>query len=84
MKGKIAAIFAAAIAGYSRLVADDEEQTLRRLASHRLVTDDFIAKSGRLIFTAGDAVLAEFPSAVMRVRRKMPRSAAPWSDTHRV
>ena len=35
MKRKIAAIFAADIAGYSRLVAEDEEETLRRLASYR-------------------------------------------------
>jgi class 3 adenylate cyclase len=69
MKRKIAAIFAADIAGYSRLVAEDEEETLRRLASYRSVTDDFIARSGGRIFnTAGDAVLAEFPSAVEAVR----------------
>jgi len=69
MKRKIAAIFAADIAGYSRLVAEDEEETLRRLAAYRAVTDDFIAKSGGRIFnTAGDAVLAEFPSAVEAVR----------------
>src|SRR3569623_32659 len=66
---KIAAIFAADIAGYSRLVSEDEEETLRRLASYRSVTDDFIAKAGGRIFnTAGDAVLAEFPSAVDAVR----------------
>jgi class 3 adenylate cyclase len=69
MKRKIAAIFAADIAGYSRLVAEDEEETLRRLAAYRTVTDDFIAKAGGRIFnTAGDAVLAEFPSAVEAVR----------------
>ena len=69
MKRKIAAIFAADIAGYSRLVAEDEEETLRRLASYRQVTDDLIAKGGGRIFnTAGDAVLAEFPSAVEAVR----------------
>jgi len=69
MKRKIAAIFAADIAGYSRLVAEDEEETLRRLASYRAVTDDFIAKgSGRIFNTAGDAVFAEFPSAVDAVR----------------
>ena len=69
MKRKIAAIFAADIAGYSRLVAEDEEETLRRLASYRAVTDEFIAKAGGRIFnTAGDAVLAEFPSAVEAVR----------------
>ena len=53
----------------ARLVAEDEEETLRRLASYRQVTDDFIAKGGGRIFnTAGDAVLAEFPSAVEAVR----------------
>jgi adenylate cyclase len=35
MNRKIAAIFAADIAGYSKLVAGDEEETLRRLASYR-------------------------------------------------
>jgi class 3 adenylate cyclase len=69
MKRKIAAIFAADIAGYSRLVAEDEEETLRRLASYRAVVDDFIARAGGRIFnTAGDAVLAEFSSAVEAVR----------------
>lgn len=69
MKRKIAALMAADIAEYSRLVAEDEEETLRRLASYRSVTDDFIKKaSGRIFNTAGDAVLAEFPSAVDAVR----------------
>jgi class 3 adenylate cyclase len=69
MKRKIAALMAADIAGYSRLVAEDEEETLRRLASYRAVMDDFIAKaSGRIFNTAGDAVMAEFPSAVEAVR----------------
>src|ERR1700752_2406538 len=69
MKRKIAAIMAADIAGYSRLVAEDEEETLRRLASYRAVIDDFIAKAnGRISNTAGDAVLAEFPSAFEAVR----------------
>ncbi len=69
MKRKIAAIFAADVAGYSRLVAEDEEETLRRLASYRSVMDDFIGRAGGRIFnTAGDAVLAEFSSAVEAVR----------------
>jgi class 3 adenylate cyclase len=69
MKRKIAAIFAADVACYSKLVAEDEEETLRRLASYRAVMDDFIARAGGRIFnTAGDAVLAEFPSAVEAVR----------------
>ena len=69
MKRKIAAILAADVAGYSRLVAEDEEETLRRLQAYREVMDDFIAKaSGRIFNTAGDAVLAEFASAVEAVR----------------
>ena len=69
MKRKIAAIMAADIAGYSKLVAEDEEETLRRLESYRAVFQDFVARfSGRIFNTAGDAVLAEFPSAVEAVR----------------
>jgi class 3 adenylate cyclase len=69
MKRKIAAIFAADIAGYGKLLAEDEEETLRRLASYRPVVDDFIARAGGRVFnTAGDAVLAEFSSAVEAVR----------------
>jgi len=69
MKRKIAAIMAADVAGYSKLIVEDEEETLRRLASYRSVFDDFIARaSGRVFNTAGDAILAEFPSAVDAVR----------------
>src|SRR5499427_4840803 len=69
MKRKIAAIMAADIAGYSKLVAEDEEETLRRLASYRAVFEDFVTRfSGRVFNTAGDAILAEFPSAVDAVR----------------
>ena len=69
MKRKIAAIFAADIAGYS----DWSRRTKRRRCGVSppiaQVTDDFIAKAGGRIFnTAGDAVLAEFPSAVEAVR----------------
>jgi class 3 adenylate cyclase len=69
VKRKISAILAADIAGYSRLVAEDEEETLGRLAIYRTVLDDFIARwGGRIFNTAGDAVLAEFPSSVDGVR----------------
>lgn len=69
MKRKIAAILAADIAGYSRLVAEDEEQTLRRLADYRKIFDEFVERhNGRIFNTAGDAVLANFDSAVDAVR----------------
>ena len=69
MKRKIAAILAADIAGYSRLVAEDEEDTLLRLASYRAVFEDFVRRSGgRVCNTAGDSLLVEFPSAVEGTR----------------
>ena len=69
MKRKIAAILAADAVGYSRLVAEDEEDTLARLASYRGVFGDFVTRFGGRIFnTAGDSILAEFESAVDAVR----------------
>ena len=69
MKRKIAAIFAADVVGYSRMIAEDEEDTLQCLASYRQVMDDFIAKaSGRIFNTGGDSVFAEFSSSVEAVR----------------
>jgi adenylate cyclase len=69
VKRKIAAILAADIAGYSTLVAQDEEETLRRLATSRTLLDERVAQwGGRIFNTAGDAALAEFPSAVDAVR----------------
>lgn len=50
-------------------MAEDEEETMRRLVSYRSVFDDFVTRAdGRIFNTAGDAVLAEFPSAVDALR----------------
>ena len=69
MKRRIAAIMAADVVGYSRMISDDEEETLRRLLSYREVFSDFVGRGGGRIFnTAGDAVFAEFPSAVEGLR----------------
>lgn len=69
MKRKIAAILAADVAGYSRLVAADEEAALRRLVEAQAVFKDRVAAyRGRIFNTAGDAILAEFPSAVDATR----------------
>jgi formylglycine-generating enzyme required for sulfatase activity/class 3 adenylate cyclase len=69
MKRKLAAILVADVVGYSRLIADDEEATLRRLETFRGLWQECLTKTGGRIFnTAGDAVLAEFQSAVEAVR----------------
>jgi adenylate cyclase len=66
---RLAAIFAADVAGYSRLMSLDEVGTLRTLTAHREVMDRLIAEhGGRIANTAGDSVLAEFASAVDAVQ----------------
>src|ERR1700754_1972648 len=62
---RLAAIVAADVAGYSRLMGLDEVGTDRTLREHRKLTDILIAKhGGRLVKTTGDGVLLEFPSVV--------------------
>jgi len=67
---RLAAIFAADVAGYSRLMGTDEEGTLERLkALRRQLIDPKIAeRHGRIVKTTGDGLLAEFPSVVDAVR----------------
>lgn len=65
---KLVAILAADVAGYSKLMADDEAATLRSLNEGRDIFRKRIGDhGGRLIDTAGDSILAEFPSAVEAV-----------------
>src|SRR6185295_171896 len=65
---KLVAILAADVAGYSRLMADDEAATLRSLNEARDIFRKRVeAHGGKLIDTAGDSILAEFPSAVEAV-----------------
>jgi adenylate cyclase len=66
---RLAAILAADVVGYSRLMSQDEVRTLRTLTAHREAMDRLIADhGGRIANTAGDSVLAEFPSAVDAVQ----------------
>jgi len=66
---RLAAIFAADVAGYSRLMDQDEVGTLQTLTAHREIMDRVILEHrGRIANTAGDSVLAEFPSAVDAVQ----------------
>ena len=62
---RLAAILAADIAGYSRLMHADEAATVRDLKAHQSVILPLIGRhGGRIIDTAGDGILAEFPSVV--------------------
>jgi adenylate cyclase len=67
---KLAAIVAADVAGYSRLMAADEEGTLARLKAHRkaLIDPKIAEHGGRIIKTTGDGLLVEFASVVDAVR----------------
>ena len=67
---RLAAVFAADVAGYSRLMGRDEERTLANLKSVRktLVDPAIAAHRGRLVKTTGDGMLVEFASAVDAAR----------------
>ena len=69
LERRLAAILAADVEGYSRLMHGDEEATLATLSAHRAIVDELIAKhKGRIANTAGDSVLAEFASVLGVVR----------------
>jgi adenylate cyclase len=66
---RLAAILAADVAGYSRLMGADEEATLRTLDAYRRAMSDLISEHAGWIFgEAGDSVIAEFSSPVQAVR----------------
>src|SRR6201986_2923256 len=67
---RLAAILAADVAGYSRLMGTDEEGTLERLKAHRrqLIDPKIAEHHGRIVKTTGDGMLVEFASVVDAVR----------------
>jgi class 3 adenylate cyclase/DNA-binding MarR family transcriptional regulator len=69
VRRRLAAVLCADVAAFTRLMNSDEGGTLRMLAARRETTDRLIAQhNGRIANTAGDSVLAEFPSAVDAVK----------------
>src|SRR5258708_35380184 len=65
---RLAAIVAADVAGYSRLMGLDEAGTAKALQEHRAAIDPIVARfGGRIVKTTGDGVLLEFPSIVAAV-----------------
>ena len=66
---RLAAILAADVAGYSRLMGEDEAGTLARMRTHRreLIDPKVAEHRGRVVKTTGDGILIEFPSVVEAV-----------------
>ena len=74
---RLAAILAADVAGYSRLMGLDEEGTLARLKAARkaLLDPTIAAHRGRIVKTTGDGLLVKFASAWMRCAARSKSSA---------
>jgi class 3 adenylate cyclase len=69
LERRLATILSADVAGYSRMMGANEEATVQALRGHRAVFEALLKQHrGRIFNTAGDAILAEFPSAVDAVR----------------
>jgi class 3 adenylate cyclase len=69
LERRLATILSADVAGYSKMMGTNEEATVQALRGHRTVFDALLRQHrGRVFNTAGDAILAEFPSAVDAVR----------------
>ena len=80
---RLAAILAADIAGYSRLMGADEEGTLTRLKALRaeLIDPGIAQHNGRIVKTTGDGMLVEFGSVVdaMRCATQVQEAMREWS-----
>lgn len=83
---RLAAIVAADIAGYSRLIAADEEGTYVALRRHRtdLIDPKIQEFGGRVANTAGDSLLIEFPSVVDALRCSLDIQAGMRERNHEV
>ncbi|MBF96419.1 MAG: hypothetical protein CFH34_00299 [Alphaproteobacteria bacterium MarineAlpha9_Bin4] len=84
---KMAAIFAADVVGYSKLMAENEKLTLFRLKETRKTTDAIIQSlNGRIFSTAGDSIMAEFASpvdaveAAIEIQKKITKNISEITD----
>src|SRR5262249_2567369 len=69
MERKLAAILSADVKGYSRLMGDNEEATIRTLTTYREIMTSLLQQHrGRVVDSPGDNLLAEFASAVDAVQ----------------
>jgi TolB-like protein/Flp pilus assembly protein TadD len=82
---RLAAVLSADVAGYSRMVADDEEGTLRRVSAavREVIRPAVEGHAGAVVKTTGDGVLAAFPSVVaalqsaLKIQEALTREAQP-------
>jgi adenylate cyclase len=89
---RLAAILAADVAGYSRLMGEDEAGTLARLRTHRreLIDPKIAEHKGRMVKTTGDGLLVEFPSVVeavtcaVAIQRAMAKRNAHTPNNERI
>ena len=91
IKRRLVAILAADAAGYSRLMGADEEATLRTLTEYRTAMTACIeGRAGRVVGTAGDALLAEFPSVTdavtcaAEIQHDLGRRNTAWAEDRRL
>jgi adenylate cyclase len=64
-KRKLTAILSADVKGYSRLMGEDDEATVRTITAYRKIITDVVQKyRGRVVDSPGDNILAEFPSVI--------------------
>ena len=91
LKRKLVAILSADVVGYSRLMRDDEEATVRALAVHRVLINEIIKQNGgRVIDSPGDNILAEFGSVVeavtgaIKIQEEIKRRNADIPDNRRM
>ena len=88
---KLTAILSADVKGYSRLMGDDEEATIRTLTTYRSAISDLVQQyRGRVVDTTGDNLMAEFTSAVdavkcaLEVQRELAERNAELSHERRM
>jgi adenylate cyclase len=90
-KRKLTAILSADVKGYSRLMGDDEEATVRTITAFREIMTSLIqGGNGRVVDAKGDNVLAEFPSVVdavhcaVRVQKELKEKNAALVESRRM
>lgn len=89
---RLAAVMAADMVGFSRLMERDEDDTLRRQRGHRaeLIDPTIAACNGRIVKTTGDGLLVEFPSVLdatrcaVKIQEEMPGREADVAEDARI